>query len=286
MFFACKNTKLLYLCKIMKRVLCLISIVFLLASCASSHNKLLKSNDHEAKFEAAMKAYEKGDYMHANQLFENLLLYSRGRDMAEKVNLYYAKSLLGSEDYYSAGYQFESFAKWFPYSKYAEEALFQAAFCKYLEAPDYSLDQTLTQESIRAFQEYIEKYPNSERVAEANKLMDKLREKLMEKDYQNAFNYYKTMQYQAAQVSFKNFLNDYPDLGEKRENAMYYIVLAGYEYACNSVESKLKDRYETVVLDYERYEVVFSNMKDEKKRKQLIDIYTDSKAKLDSLKQM
>ena len=45
-----------------------------------------------------------------------------------------------------------------------------------------------------AFQEYIEKYPNSERVAEANKLMDELRENLIEKDYQNAFNYYKTMQ--------------------------------------------------------------------------------------------
>ena len=270
----------------MRKVFRLLSFVFvisMLVSCASNHNKLLKSSNQDAKFEAAMKAYEKGDYMHANQLFENLLLYSRGRDMAEKVNLYYAKSLLGSKDYYSAGYQFESFAKWFPYSQYAEEALFQAAFCKYLETPEYSLDQTLTRESMNAFQEYIEKYPKSERVAEANKLIDKMREKLIEKDYQNAFNYYKTMQYQAAQVSFKNFLNDYPDDSEKRENAMYYIVLSGYEYAINSVEDKLKVRYETVVMDYERYSVVFSNMKDVKKRKQLENIYSDSKTKLESL---
>jgi outer membrane protein assembly factor BamD len=262
----------------MKKGVYLLCAVVLLASCATrNHNRLLKSDDQEAKYEAAMKAYERGDYMHANQLFENLLLYSRGRDMAEKVNLYYAKSLLGGEDYYSAGYQFESFVKWFPYSKYAEEALFQAAFCKYLEAPDYTLDQTLTKQSIDAFQEYVEKYPNSERVAEANKLMDELREKLIEKDFYNAYNYYKTMQYQAAQVSFKNFLNDYPDLSEKRESAMYYIVLAGYEYACNSVESKLKERYESVIMDYERYSVVFSNMKDDKKRKELEKIYNDSK---------
>lgn len=270
---------MLYLCKIMKKAFYIICTLVLFASCASTskHNKLLKSNDQNAKYEAAMKAYEKGDYMHANQLFENLLLYSRGRDMSEKVNLYYAKSLLGSKDYYSAGYQFESFVKWFPYSQYAEEALFQTAYCKYLESPETSLDQTLTKQSINAFQEYIEKYPKSERVAEANKLMDKLREKLIEKDYQNAYNYYKTMQYQAACVSFKNFLNDYPDLTEKREDAMYYIVLAGYEFARNSVENKLKERYETVILDYERYSVVFSNMKDKKKQEQLKKIYNESK---------
>lgn len=257
----------------------------LLSSCASTnkHNRLLKSNDQDAKFEAAMKAYEKGDYMHANQLFENLLLYSRGREMSEKVNLYYAKSLLGSKDYYSAGYQFESFVKWYPYSKYAEEALFQAAYCKYLEAPDYTLDQTLTKQSMDAFQEYIEKYPNSERVAEANKLMDELRENLIEKDYQNAFNYYKTMQYHAACVSFKRFLNDYPDVSQKRENAMYYIVLAGYKYANNSVEDKLKERFEEVILDYERYSVVFANMKDEKKCQELENIYNESKIKYNGL---
>ena len=269
----------------MKKVLYLICIVVLLSSCASinKHNRLLKSNDQDAKFEAAMKAYEKGDYMHANQLFENLLLYSRGREMSEKVNLYYAKSLLGSKDYYSAGYQFESFVKWYPYSKYAEEALFQAAYCKYLEAPDYTLDQTLTKQSMDAFQEYIEKYPNSERVAEANKLMDELRENLIEKDYQNAFNYYKTMQYHAACVSFKRFLNDYPDVSQKRENAMYYIVLAGYKYANNSVEDKLKERFEEVILDYERYSFVFANMKEVKKRQELENIYNESKIKYNGL---
>jgi outer membrane protein assembly factor BamD len=85
------------------------------------------------------------------------------------------------------------------------------------------------------------------------------------------------MQYQAAVVSFKNFLNDYPDLTEKRENAMYYIVLAGYEFARNSVADKLKERYESVILDYERYSVVFSNMKDKKKQEQLEKIYNESK---------
>ena len=55
----------------MKKLLYLLCISVLFLSCASTnrHNKLLKSNDVDAKYEAAMKAYEKGDYMHAKHLF-------------------------------------------------------------------------------------------------------------------------------------------------------------------------------------------------------------------------
>lgn len=261
-----------------------ICVAALGASCSSGHKKLLKSDDHDAKFEAAMKAYEKHDWLKATELFENLLLYSRGREKAELVNFYYGKSLLGGKNYYSAAYQFESFVKWFPYSKYAEEALFQAAYCKYLESPEYSLDQTLTKQSIDNFQSYIDKYPKSERVADANRLMDSLRWKLIRKDYTTAYNYYKTEAYQAAQVSLKNFLNDYPDATEYREKAMYYIVLAGYEYAEKSVASKQKERYEAVVMDYERYKVTFSNLQDKSKAEQLGRIYENAKAKLESIK--
>lgn len=270
----------------MKRGLHLLYILVLLivCSCSNKHNKLLKSNDTEAKYEAAMKAYERQDYFHATQLFENLLLYSRGREQAEMVNLYYGKSLLGSGDYYSAAYQFESFAKWFPYSKYAEEALFQAAYCKYLESPEYSLDQTLTRGAIANFQSYIDRYPKSERVAEANRLMDQLREKLIKKDYTTAYNYYKTEAYQAAQTALKNFLNDYPDATSYREDAMYYIVLAGYEYAEKSVADKQKERYELVLMDYERYKVTFANLSDKQKAAKLERIYQDTKAKLEKIK--
>jgi hypothetical protein len=60
-------------------------------------------------------------------------------------------------------------------------------------------------------------------------------------------------------------------------------VLAGYKYANNSVEDKLKERFEEVILDYERYSVVFANMKDEKKRQELENIYNESKIKYNGL---
>ena len=226
-------------------------------SCASSkHKKLLKSSDHDAKYEAAVKAYNEKDYFHSTQLFENLLLYYRGRDKAEAVNLYYAKSLLGSGNYYSAGYQFENFVRWFPFSKDAQEALFQAAYCKYLESPSYSLDQTLTKESLQQFQSFINKYPSSPRVKEANAYMDLLREKLIRKDYENAYNYYKTGNFQSAQFALKNFLNAYPD-AKYREDAMYYIVLAGYKFADNSIADKRTERFQSVINEYNKFQALY-----------------------------
>ena len=230
-----------------------ILICLLLTSCGSTkHKKLLKSNDHEAKYAAAVNAYEKEDYFHSTQLFENLLLYYRGRDKAESVNMYYAKSLLGSKDYYSAGYQFENFVRWFPYSKDAQEALFQAAYCKYLESPKHSLDQTLTKESLKQFQSYIDKYPSSERVLDAKKYMKVLRNKIITKDYETAYNYYKTGKYQSAQFALKTFLNEYPE-SDYREQALYYIIIAGYKFAENSISDKRKERFELVVNDYQKF---------------------------------
>ncbi|MDR1725229.1 MAG: outer membrane protein assembly factor BamD [Bacteroidales bacterium] len=255
--------------------------LILFNSCANNHNKLLKSQDHDAKYEAAVKAFEKEDYFHASQLFENLLMYYRGRQKAEIVAFYYAKSLMGMKDYYSAGYQFESFYKRFPFSANAEEALFLAADCKYKESPDYTLDQTLTKEAMKDFQSYVDKYPESERVVLANKLMDELREKLIKKDYESAYLYYKTGKFQSAQVMLRLFLNNYPD-SKYRQDAMYYIIDAGYELASNSVEKKQKERFETVVSDCKKYETLFVEQSNVRKNR-LTYIYEQSKKKLGNI---
>ncbi len=50
-------------------------VVFGLGSC-SNYQKLLKSTDNDAKYEAAMDYYEKGDYTRALQLFDLLQAFT------------------------------------------------------------------------------------------------------------------------------------------------------------------------------------------------------------------
>ena len=56
-------------------------------------------------------------------MFENLSLYYRGNEHSEDIAWYYGQCLLKSDFYYTAAYQFKTFAKRFPYSSRAEEAL-------------------------------------------------------------------------------------------------------------------------------------------------------------------
>lgn len=246
--------------------------VSLLAGC-NKYDKVLKGSDFDAKYKVAMDSYNNGDYDRAVQFFENLTMYYRGRENAENVAWYYAQSLLKTKDYTNAGYQFKSFVKLFPYSAHAEEALFRSAYCKYIESPSYSLDQTLTKEAISDFELYLQKYPSSNHTPEINGYLDEMRAKLMKKEFEIAHGYYKIGAYHAAYVSFGNFINDYPESSSKEE-AMYYMVKAGYELAINSQEAKVEERTRQVVTDFERFSALVTNPK---YKSELQDIYNKSR---------
>jgi outer membrane protein assembly factor BamD len=155
-----------------------------------------------------------------------------------------------------ASYHFRNYALTFPKSDKTEECLFMSAYCKYLDSPDYNLDQTDTYQAIKQLQLFTDKYPKSKRIPECNELIDKLRLKLETKNYQLAKLYFKTENYKAAIYSFNNLLKDYPDTKNK-EKGLFYILKANYLYASNSIESKRQERYNSTVKAYNTFISVF-----------------------------
>lgn len=264
--------------KIFTKIVFFFTIGLFLTSC-SGIEKTLRSNDFEKKYEIAMDYYNNGGYSKAIQLFENLTLYYRGKELSENILWYYSQSLLKEKDYYTAAYQFKQFAKRYPYSDRAEEALFLAALCQYHESPTYSLDQTATAQAISDFEQYAERYPHSNHIPEINGYLDELRGKLMRKEYEIAYGYYHIEAYHAAYVSLQNFLNLYPD-SPYREDAMFYQLRSGYEYAINSTDDKKQERLKLVINDFEKLVGSFS---DTKYLKQAQQIYTKARAELTDL---
>lgn len=252
--------------------------ITLLTSC-DGYEKLAKSNDFNAKYEAAVKYYNEQRYNRAIQLFESLIMHSHDKEHSENIAWYYGMSLKAEGDYYSAGAQFKTFFKRFPYSERAEEALYNAADCKYHESPKYYLDQHLTKEAIQEFESFVDRYPNSVHIPEINTHLDEMRNKLMRKDYEIAYNYYLTENYNAAYVSLNAFLNNYPDSPYK-EQAMFYMLASSYEYGINSQESKMKERLQQVINDFDRFASSFS---DSKYLNEAQNYYTKAKAAIAKL---
>jgi outer membrane protein assembly factor BamD len=261
------------------RIAILIAATCLATISCNKYEKLLKSNDYEAKYAAAMRYYEENSFSKAIQLFENLTLYYRGKENAENISWYYAQSLYKEKDYYTAGYQFKRFARQFPYSDRVEEAAFLSAYCKYTDSPAYSLDQSQTKVAIEEFETFAERWPRSTHMPEVNRCLDELREKLMKKDYENAYGYYFIEEYSAAYESLKNFINLYPE-APMREDAMYYLLKSGYRFAIGSREEKQRERLQQVVNDFDRFNSSFSNSK---YLSEAQDIYTKTRAALAKL---
>lgn len=264
--------------KRLKTILLFTITCVLLVSC-HGYEDLLRSNDYDAKYKAAIEYYDKEDYNRAGRLFENLQMYYRGQDLSEDITWRYAQCLLKQDDHYGAAYQLVNFTRRFPFSKHAEDASYLAAYCQYHESLEYSLDQSQTKGAITAFESFAEHYPNSPHMPQVNEFLDQLRNKLMRKEYEIAYGWYKVEQYHAAYVSLNDFLNHYPE-SPYREDAMFYILRSGYEFGINSREDKIKERLQLVVNDFDKFATTFT---DSKYLTEAQKIYTDSKAKLAEL---
>ncbi len=234
----------------------LILLLIAAGSCKSKYEKLKASNDRTKKFQEGKKLYEKKQYAKALGLFETLLSQYRGQESAEELFYLNAMATYKLKDYTSASFYFKDYAKDFPSSVHAEEARYLSAYCLYLEAPISSLDQANTLKSIEAMQLYINLYPKGEHVADANKTIDDLRNRLEQKAFDNAKLYYVTGNHQAAVITFGNVLRDYPDT-KYAEEIEYLNAKAQYAYAKESRESKQEDRFEEAknlaVLFVEKY---------------------------------
>jgi len=225
-------------------------------SACSKYQKLLKSSDTELKYNMAIKYYEEDDYYRALQLFDELIPFYRGTEKAEKIGYYYAYSYYGQEEYIMASYYFKNFLASFPKSDKAEECAFMTAYCKYMDSPDYSLDQTNTYGAIKGLQLFINKYPESTRIPECNDLIDKLRLKLETKAFETARLYFDIGEYKAAIHAFMAVLKDYPDTHYK-EKVLYYVLKSNYLYASNSIDAKKEERFNGTIKAYEEFVSAF-----------------------------
>jgi outer membrane protein assembly factor BamD len=235
-----------------------ISILFvlLMMPACSEYNKVLKSTDINYKFEKAVEFYNKEHYYKSLPLLEELIGLTRGSQMAEEVQYYYARSQYGGKDYYLANYYLKTFTKTFSNSPRAEECQFLAAECSYQLSPSYSLDQTDTHNAINEYQLFLDKYPYSNLRDSANHQIDRLNGKLERKDYEVAYQYAKTLRFKAATSAFKEFLKEYPN-SKYKEEAMYFIVKCNYLLAEGSIEEKKLERMRATSESYLNFASAF-----------------------------
>jgi outer membrane protein assembly factor BamD len=229
------------------RIFALAFMVFLAASC-SKFAKVQKSNDYEYKLKMANQYYEAKKYNFAQQLYQELFPIFKGDPKFEDLFYKYAYCSYNLRDWLQAESLFKQFTEVFPTSPRAEEMEYMRSYTYYRQSPKMELDQTNTLKTIGLMQTFINTHPGSARNADANKIIDQLRDKLEMKEYKSAELYYNLGHFRAAAIAFTSLMNNYPDT-KKGDEYKIQVIKSYYLYAQNSYEEKKQARYEQVITE-------------------------------------
>ncbi|WP_188815301.1 outer membrane protein assembly factor BamD [Hymenobacter cavernae] len=251
-----------------------------LGSC-TGYQKLLKSTDANAKYTAAIKYYESGDYFKAGTLLEELIPLLKGRPEAEKAQFYFANTNYKQRNYTLSAYHFKTFYDTYPNSQYTEEATLLHAKSLFRDSPGYELDQTNTYTAIESIQEFLNRYPESQFRQEAENMSQELQKKLENKAFESAELYYNLRYYQSAVVALTSFQQQYP-ASAYNEQAAFLKLSAQYSLARESVEEKQRERYLEAVAFYQSFIDTYPQSKNLKAAE---NMYDQSRAQIAKMKE-
>jgi len=235
-----------------------ILLVFITLSSCSEYQKALKSEEISEKFEVGVRLYEAGKYTKANRLFQQIVPNYRGKPQAEKLMYLYSDTFYQTEDFYSAGHQYDRFTTAYPKSEKVEEAAYKSALSYYMLSPVYSKSQTETYDALEKLQLFANIYPNSEHLPHVNEMVKELDYKLEKKAFEIAKQYGKIAPamgtFKACITSCNNFLSDFPGSSFKEEIMSIRYETAA-ELAAKSVEWKKEER----LADAKKYLEILKN---------------------------
>ena len=229
----------------MKQLVFLLVFGFLVTGCTNI-NKILKSSDYDYKLQKADSFYTKRKYSTAQTIYEDVFPVMKGTAKFEDLYYKWAFCHYYQKDYLNAENIFKGFVETFPNSPRAEECRFLRAYCFYKQSPKTELDQTNTMKAITYLQSFSVAYPNSSRNKEVADIVDKLKDKLEEKEFKSAQLYFQLGYYRAAATASTQLINSYPE-SQKSDSYKLMVIKSTFEFAKNSIESKQEERFESVL---------------------------------------
>jgi outer membrane assembly lipoprotein YfiO len=190
---------------------------FALAAC-SSGKKLTKEESCQEKWDKVRPKFEKKKYVQSKELLSDLVTTCPGSPFTEEAMFDLGESHYNLEEWEEAEQEYGSFLKDFPASKkYAEIVRYRLAQASGKQTETPSRDQTKTLEAIIAYENFLNEYPEGSRADSAKADLDKLKDRLVEKQMMIARLYSRMGEPQAAAIYYKNLLKEFGGRVNERE---------------------------------------------------------------------
>lgn len=230
--------------------------VTIFSSCAQEFNQVYKTTDNSYKYEYAKSCFAEGKYTRAITLLQDLVTTLKGSEKGQESLYMLAMAQYCDRDYESASQTFKKYYTSYPKGTYAENSDFYVGQSLYKSTPEPRLDQSLTNNAISAFQDFIDVYPDAVLKPVAMQRLFELQDKLVKKEYYSAKLYYDLgsyfgncnnndggNNYKACIVTAQNALKDYP-YTSMREDFSLLVMRSKFELAEQSIDEKRLERYQ------------------------------------------
>lgn len=237
----------------------LLALFGMIAGGCSGSEKLAYDGPEEA-YKKGVAQFEEGDYEMAVRFFRGVLEYGRGNEWGPDAQFKLAMAQRKRGKHLVAANEFKRFTQLYRNNEKVPRAKFEQANSYYLRSPMYRLDQSDSRRAISLFRLFIDRYPDHDLVPEAERKIDKLRNKLARKKYAAGQLYERREMWKAATDVYVDAFDKYPDT-KWADNVLLGAVRTYIRYADRSIQSKQAQRYQKAIKHYNRLTQLFPESK-------------------------
>ncbi len=205
----------------------LLALTVLVAACGGKKNALPAGSTQPDKFlfDRGTESLNKKSWLKAREYFQQLYDNYPQSPYRTDAKLGLGDAYLGEDNAESlvlAANEYREFLTFFPTNHRADYAQYKLGCAHYAQMLKPDRDQTHTRETIKEFEAFVDHFPNSPLMGDAQKKLRESRDRLSDHDYGVGYFYFRSRWYPGAIDRFKAILASDPRY--TRRDAVYYYL--------------------------------------------------------------
>ena len=247
-----------------------------LTACASGSRQLVPGGTTEPDhflFDRGTKALNEKKWLSARQFFKQVVETYTQSPYRPDAKLGVGDTYMGegtSEAIVLAINEYQEFLSYYPTNPRADYAQYKLALAHFRQMRAPQRDQTETREALKALETFVDRYPNSTLMPEAQARLRETHDRLSQSSYEVGYYYFRQRWYPGSIDRFKALLKDDPAFSSR--DAVYFYLAESLVKVRKEAEAL--PYYEKLVQEFEKSE----HLEEAKKRITALKAETDGAA--------
>lgn len=187
----------------------ILPLALLFTACAS-RGPALDAMEADALFAYGVAELDARRWENAANAFERFVFVHPNHPRVQEARLRIGQSYQGRREWLTAALEFNRLASEFPAGPWADDARFEVCRSYAEISPRPQLDQENTRMAVEHCQSLLIFYPESEYVPRAEEIIERLTNRLAEKEYLVGEDYFRRRAFDSAVIYYEELVRDFP----------------------------------------------------------------------------